>query len=192
MKDGAAGAAPSRAAASAASSCSGWRRVDGCTVEPVYCLGRGAMSPAVMLEGKPHARVTPPSPAPIAELTNMMPSRFTFRATPRRWPSVQTRWPPRSPPNRERGVELGGAQRLARPVAGAAGRSADRCSRIAYGPVQAEGCIRASRCRLLEGAAPALCLGPPRRFPSSGDSAQRLSFARAASMTRSRRCPGAG
>ena len=35
------------------------RRVGGCTVEPVYCLGLCAMSPAVMLEGKPHARVTP-------------------------------------------------------------------------------------------------------------------------------------
>ena len=31
----------------------------GCTVEPVYCLGLCAMSPAVMLDGVPHARVTP-------------------------------------------------------------------------------------------------------------------------------------
>ena len=31
----------------------------GCTVEPVYCLGLCAQSPAVMLQGQPHARVTP-------------------------------------------------------------------------------------------------------------------------------------
>lgn len=31
----------------------------GCTVEPVYCLGLCALSPAVMLQGRPHARVTP-------------------------------------------------------------------------------------------------------------------------------------
>ena len=30
-----------------------------CTVEPVYCLGLCALSPAVMLGGQPHARVTP-------------------------------------------------------------------------------------------------------------------------------------
>ncbi|MED5619362.1 NAD(P)H-dependent oxidoreductase subunit E [Ideonella sp. BN130291] len=30
-----------------------------CTVEPVYCLGLCAQSPAVMLDGRPHARVTP-------------------------------------------------------------------------------------------------------------------------------------
>jgi len=30
-----------------------------CTVEPVYCLGLCAMSPAVMIDGVPHARVTP-------------------------------------------------------------------------------------------------------------------------------------
>lgn len=30
-----------------------------CTVEPVYCLGLCALSPAVMLGGHPHARVTP-------------------------------------------------------------------------------------------------------------------------------------
>jgi NADH:ubiquinone oxidoreductase subunit E len=31
----------------------------GCTVEPVYCLGLCAQSPAVLLQGQPHARVTP-------------------------------------------------------------------------------------------------------------------------------------
>lgn len=31
----------------------------GCSVEPVYCLGLCAQSPAVMLDGKPHARVSP-------------------------------------------------------------------------------------------------------------------------------------
>jgi NADH:ubiquinone oxidoreductase subunit E len=30
-----------------------------CTVEAVYCLGLCAMSPAVALEGQPHARMTP-------------------------------------------------------------------------------------------------------------------------------------
>jgi formate dehydrogenase subunit gamma len=30
-----------------------------CTVEPVYCLGLCAMSPAVMLDGQLHARMTP-------------------------------------------------------------------------------------------------------------------------------------
>lgn len=30
----------------------------GCTAEPVYCLGLCAQSPAVMLRGQPHARVT--------------------------------------------------------------------------------------------------------------------------------------
>lgn len=34
------------------------RGVHGCTVEPVYCLGLCALSPAVMLQGQPHARVT--------------------------------------------------------------------------------------------------------------------------------------
>lgn len=29
------------------------------TLEPVYCLGLCAQSPAIMLDGKPHARVTP-------------------------------------------------------------------------------------------------------------------------------------
>lgn len=29
------------------------------TLEPVYCLGLCAQSPAVMLDGQPHARVTP-------------------------------------------------------------------------------------------------------------------------------------
>ena len=32
---------------------------NGCSVEPVYCLGLCAMSPAVMLQGQPHARMTP-------------------------------------------------------------------------------------------------------------------------------------
>jgi NADH:ubiquinone oxidoreductase subunit E len=31
----------------------------GCHVESVYCLGLCAMSPAVMLDGRPHARMTP-------------------------------------------------------------------------------------------------------------------------------------
>jgi NADH:ubiquinone oxidoreductase subunit E len=31
----------------------------GCSAEPVYCLGLCAMSPAVMLDGRPHARMTP-------------------------------------------------------------------------------------------------------------------------------------
>ena len=35
------------------------QRTGGCSVEPVYCLGLCAMSPAVMLEGQPHAGVTP-------------------------------------------------------------------------------------------------------------------------------------
>lgn len=35
------------------------RESGGCTVEPVYCLGLCAMSPAVLLDGQPHARVTP-------------------------------------------------------------------------------------------------------------------------------------
>ena len=30
-----------------------------CTVEPVYCLGLCAQSPALMLQGQPHARMTP-------------------------------------------------------------------------------------------------------------------------------------
>lgn len=30
-----------------------------CEVEPVYCLGLCAMSPAAMLDGQPHARLTP-------------------------------------------------------------------------------------------------------------------------------------
>jgi NADH:ubiquinone oxidoreductase subunit E len=30
-----------------------------CAVEPVYCLGLCAMSPAVMLHGQPYARMTP-------------------------------------------------------------------------------------------------------------------------------------
>jgi len=30
-----------------------------CTVEPVHCLGLCAQSPAMMLEGQPHARMTP-------------------------------------------------------------------------------------------------------------------------------------
>ena len=29
------------------------------SLEPVYCLGLCAQSPAVMLDGRPHARVTP-------------------------------------------------------------------------------------------------------------------------------------
>src|SRR5574341_2110864 len=35
------------------------RAAGGCTVEPVYCLGLCAQSPAVMLHGQPHACVTP-------------------------------------------------------------------------------------------------------------------------------------
>jgi len=35
------------------------RSSSGCTVEPVYCLGLCAQSPAVMLQGQPHARMTP-------------------------------------------------------------------------------------------------------------------------------------
>jgi NADH:ubiquinone oxidoreductase subunit E len=35
------------------------RAAGGCTAEPVYCLGLCAVSPAVMLDGRPHARVTP-------------------------------------------------------------------------------------------------------------------------------------
>ena len=35
------------------------RGAHGCHVEPVYCLGLCAQSPAVMLDGRPHARVTP-------------------------------------------------------------------------------------------------------------------------------------
>lgn len=35
------------------------RAVGGRTVEPVYCLGLCAQSPAVLLEGLPHACVTP-------------------------------------------------------------------------------------------------------------------------------------
>jgi NADH:ubiquinone oxidoreductase subunit E len=33
-------------------------RHGGCTAEPVYCLGLCAQSPAVMLDGRPHAKVT--------------------------------------------------------------------------------------------------------------------------------------
>lgn len=32
---------------------------DHCTVEPVYCLGLCALSPAALLDGEPHARLTP-------------------------------------------------------------------------------------------------------------------------------------
>ncbi|HET9642681.1 MAG TPA: NAD(P)H-dependent oxidoreductase subunit E [Burkholderiaceae bacterium] len=35
------------------------RAAGGCCVEPVYCLGLCALSPAVMLDGVPHARMTP-------------------------------------------------------------------------------------------------------------------------------------
>jgi len=35
------------------------RASGGCSAEPVYCLGLCAMSPAVMLDGRPHARMTP-------------------------------------------------------------------------------------------------------------------------------------
>jgi NADH:ubiquinone oxidoreductase subunit E len=35
------------------------RKAGGCSVEPVYCLGLCALSPAVLLAGQPHARVTP-------------------------------------------------------------------------------------------------------------------------------------
>lgn len=39
----------------------GETRKDGAlTAEPVYCLGNCALSPAVMLDGKPHGRVTAP------------------------------------------------------------------------------------------------------------------------------------
>jgi formate dehydrogenase subunit gamma len=38
-----------------------------CSVEPVYCLGLCAMSPAVMLDGEPHARMTPDK---LSELMN--------------------------------------------------------------------------------------------------------------------------
>ena len=34
------------------------RGADGCSVEPVYCLGLCAMAPAVMLEGQPYGRMT--------------------------------------------------------------------------------------------------------------------------------------
>jgi formate dehydrogenase subunit gamma len=42
--------------------CSGTQQLsaDGtCSVEPVYCLGLCASSPAVTLDGRPHARMTP-------------------------------------------------------------------------------------------------------------------------------------
>ena len=35
------------------------RQAGGCEVETVYCLGLCAMSPAIMLDGEPHARMTP-------------------------------------------------------------------------------------------------------------------------------------
>jgi formate dehydrogenase subunit gamma len=35
------------------------RHAGSCTVEAVYCLGLCAQSPAVMLQGQPHARMTP-------------------------------------------------------------------------------------------------------------------------------------
>jgi NADH:ubiquinone oxidoreductase subunit E len=38
-----------------------------CTVEPVYCLGLCAMSPAVMLNGEPHARMTPEKLAQLVQ-----------------------------------------------------------------------------------------------------------------------------
>lgn len=34
------------------------RAAGGCTVEPVYCLGLCAQSPAIMLQGQPHACMT--------------------------------------------------------------------------------------------------------------------------------------
>jgi len=34
------------------------QQAGGCALEPVYCLGLCAMSPAVMLDGRPHARMT--------------------------------------------------------------------------------------------------------------------------------------
>jgi NADH:ubiquinone oxidoreductase subunit E len=44
-----------------------------CTVEPVYCLGLCALSPAVMFQGQPHARVTP------AKLDELMDDARDFR-----------------------------------------------------------------------------------------------------------------
>jgi formate dehydrogenase subunit gamma len=42
-------------------------------VEPVYCLGLCALSPAVMFQGQPHARVTP------AKLDELMDDAGDFR-----------------------------------------------------------------------------------------------------------------
>src|SRR5690606_36580552 len=71
------------------------------TLEPVYCLGLGAQSPAVMLDGQPHARVTPDKlgrllaraaqgDADARPGTRRSPS--TCRATRPRWPWMPTPW----------------------------------------------------------------------------------------------------
>jgi NADH:ubiquinone oxidoreductase subunit E len=44
-------------------------REAGCTVEPVYCLGLCAQSPAVMLQGLPYACMTPQKLAALIDET---------------------------------------------------------------------------------------------------------------------------
>ena len=68
------------------------------TLEPVYCLGNCALSPAVMLDGKPYGRVSPQvADFLIDECAEArMSVRSMFRATRRRSRWARTPWRARS------------------------------------------------------------------------------------------------
>ena len=55
------------------------RAAANCTVEPVYCLGLCAMSPAVMLDAQPHARMTPEKLAELLQLPAPQACKETVR-----------------------------------------------------------------------------------------------------------------
>ena len=99
------------------------------TLEPVYCLGLCASSPALLVGDELHARVTPAALRRAGRRTRrrrrMSDHRATCRATRPRWRSAPTASRARIAELRERARHRPGrrAQRLARAVlAGAAGR----------------------------------------------------------------------
>jgi formate dehydrogenase subunit gamma len=93
-------------------------RADGAvTLEPVYCLGLCACSPAAMIDGQLHGRLSPETFEQIAAAAGVLAwarrsasprrakplpegsSGCSCRAIRRRSPSAPMRWPPRCRPN---------------------------------------------------------------------------------------------
>ena len=170
------------------------------TLEPVYCLGNCACSPAMMIDGELYGRVTPERFDELArdwERALMTVDASTSRATPRRC---------RSAPKRSRGAiaarsaRRGDGRHASSATARAACSGSSRSSkcetpagRVAYGPVTPRDVAGAVRRRLPARRRASRCAsGRSKTIPYFAKQ-ERLTFARVGIIdpVEPRRLPGA-